>query len=290
MFERFTDRARRVVVAARHDARALDHGHVGTEHLLLGILHDGGCAGGRALSSLGVSYDDVRRHVVTLVPREAHDPNESLVLTARAKKLLELSVREALQQAHTQISSGDLALALLGMRDSIALRVLNELRVDRNAARTRVLAVAQECPETRSRQIRSVPTGPRVSPQTQELLFHVLRVGSSYVAGRYLPSSVIRRASTAARLIRIPKSLPASNSTERPQLASGASAPYIPHPQQPDSLPSTMPSVPASCALCGTPSPDCGTLYAGAHGTLMCQRCIEAPTRTTTSEEPPEGR
>ena len=182
MFERFTDRARRVVVAALHEARALDHGHVGTEHLLLGILHDGGCAGGRALSSLGVSYDDVRVHVVTLVPRDAHDPSAPLVLTASAKKLLELSVREALQQAHTQISSGDLALALLGMRDSMALRVLHELRVDRNAARTRVLEVALECPETRSPQIRSVPTAPRISPQTQELLLHVLRVGSSYVA------------------------------------------------------------------------------------------------------------
>jgi Clp amino terminal domain, pathogenicity island component len=264
MFERFTDGARRVVVAALDDVGALDHRHLGTEHLLLGILRDRDAAGGRAFSSLGVSYDDVRVQVVTLVPRDAHGANEPVVLTARAKKLLELSAREALRHAHKQIGSGDLALALLGMRDSIALRVLNELGVDRNAARARVLEVAPECLEMRSPQIRSLPTVPRLSPATQELLLHVLRVGSSYAARRYLPSRFVRPASTTARLIRDFKAQSAAHSTERTQLA-----------------------VPASCVLCGTPSPDCGTMYAGAHGALICQHCIEAATSTTARDEPP---
>ena len=101
MFERFTDRARRVVVLAQEDARVLNHDLVGTEHILLGLIHEGGGVGPRALESLGISLDVVRQEVEEIIGRGQHERPGSIPFTPRAKKVLDLTVAEAAQLATT---------------------------------------------------------------------------------------------------------------------------------------------------------------------------------------------
>jgi ATP-dependent Clp protease ATP-binding subunit ClpA len=255
MFERFTDQARGVVVAAEQEARALGHGHLGTGHLLLGLLEDRGCAGGRALASLGVSYDAARDRVMTIDTSDAISPGEPISFTARAKKLLELSVREAVQEGHTQIGTRELALALLRVRDGTALRVLGDLDVEIEAARTRVLEMASETVEATSRPVHSVVSPRQLPPHAQVLLRRALRLGSSYVARRYAPVRLQRSASATARLVRVLGSRPRSQ--DKPALPASAT-----------------PLVPAACVVCGKQPPECGTLYTSALGTLICEHCI----------------
>ena len=97
MFERFTDRARRVVVLAQEEARMLDHNHIGTEHILLGLIREGGGVAARAVESLGISLEAVRQQVGEIVGRGQQAPSGHIPFTPRAKKVLELSLREALQ-------------------------------------------------------------------------------------------------------------------------------------------------------------------------------------------------
>lgn len=288
MFERFTDQARGVVVDATREARALDHRHVGTEHLLLGLMHDRACVGGRAFASLGVSFDDARARVMTIVQSGAIPASEPVSFTARAKKLLELSVREARQQSHTQTSTGDLALALLRVRDGTALRVLDDLGVDRDVAHTRVLEMIAQTDESRSRPTPNIVLSRQLPPQAQELLRKALRVGSLYVARRYVPPRLLRNDSTTARLVRTLGTQPGPLPTEPPQLGSGAATRGPSPGHEPCSpLPANTHLVPATCLVCGNRPPDCGTLYAGAHGALICEHCIGGATTTTQPGQPP---
>jgi ATP-dependent Clp protease ATP-binding subunit ClpA len=251
MFERFTDGARRAIVWAERDAVALDHGRLGTEHLLLGIVHDRTSVGGRAFSSL-ISYDDARAAVAARVLPPIGEPPDQIALTATAKELLEQSVRIALQHQHARIGTGDLSLALLDASESTALSVLCDLGVDRALARTRVLDAAAEPATSASPQIVNVaPSQFELSPQTRELLRRAFSVGSSYVARRYLPAKVVSRASTTTRLLRELNASPRA---------------------EPRSSRSTLPLARAACSVCGTRSPDCGTLYTTASG-LICERC-----------------
>ena len=100
MFERFTDRARRVVVLAQEEARMLHHDHIGTEHILLGLIREGEGAAAKALESLGISLEAVRQHVGEITGQGQQEPSGHIPFTARAKKVLELSLREALQLGH----------------------------------------------------------------------------------------------------------------------------------------------------------------------------------------------
>jgi hypothetical protein len=288
MFERFTDEARGAVVEATREARALDHGHVGTEHLLLGILHDRSCVGARAFSSLGVSRDDVRARVMRVVQSDTVLPNDPVSLTARAKRLLALSVREARKQSHSQAGTGDLALALLGVRDGTAFRVLADLGFDRDVAHTRVLEFISETVDSRSRPIPNLVLFRPLPSQAQELLRKALRVGSFSIARRYMPPRLLRSASTTARLIRTLGAQAGPLPTEQFQLGSG-SAERDPSPgHKPSShLPSTTHLVPAACLVRGHRPPHCGTLNAGAHGALICEHCIGDATTGTQPGEPP---
>jgi hypothetical protein len=211
-----------VVVDATREARALDHRHVGTEHLLLGLLHDRSCLGGRAFASLGVSCDDVRVRVMTVPQHDTIPPSDPVSFTARAKKLLALSVREARKQSPSKTGTGDLALALLRVRDGTALRVLGDLGVDPDAAHTRVLEIISETVESRSRPIPNIGFSRQLPPQAQELLRNALRVGSFYIARRYMPPRLLRSASTTARLVRTLGTQPAPRPTEGSQLGSGS--------------------------------------------------------------------
>ncbi|MDH3426387.1 MAG: NDP-hexose 4-ketoreductase, partial [Acidimicrobiia bacterium] len=97
MFERFTDRARRVVVLAQEEARLLNHNYIGTEHILLGLIHEGEGVAARALEGMGINLESVRSQVVEIIGQGAQSPSGHIPFTPRAKKVLELSLREAIQ-------------------------------------------------------------------------------------------------------------------------------------------------------------------------------------------------
>ena len=139
MFDRFTDEARRVVVLAQEEARSLEHDYIGTEHLLLGMLQAGTGSGAAVLRSLGVSCDDARAIVIEIVGRGDAEPASAIPFTPRAKKVLELSLRESLKLDHHEISDAHILLALLRETAGVAARALARLDVDAAAVRAAVL-------------------------------------------------------------------------------------------------------------------------------------------------------
>jgi len=146
MFERFTDRARRVVVLAQEEARELDHNYIGTEHLLLGLLREGEGAAARALDELGISRTAVREQVVKLIGRGGRTPTGHIPFTPRAKKALELSLREALQLNHNHIGTEHLLLGLIREGEGVAAQVLVELGAGLHRVRVKVLELVPASP------------------------------------------------------------------------------------------------------------------------------------------------
>ena len=130
MFERFTDRARRVVVLAQEEARLLNHNYIGTEHILLGLIHEGEGVAARALQSLGIRLDSVRSQVVETIGQGHQSPSGHIPFTPRAKKVLELSLREALQLGHNYIGTEHILLGLIREGDGVAAQVLEKLGAD----------------------------------------------------------------------------------------------------------------------------------------------------------------
>jgi ATP-dependent Clp protease ATP-binding subunit ClpC len=124
MFERFTDRARRVVVLAQEEARMLDHSYIGTEHILLGLIHEGRGVAARALEALGVSLDQVRGEVEEIIGRGDSPQSGQIPFTPRAKKVLELSLREALQLGHSYIGTEHVLLGLIAEGEGVGAQVL----------------------------------------------------------------------------------------------------------------------------------------------------------------------
>ena len=110
MFERFTDRARRVVVLAQEEARMLNHNYIGTEHILLGLIHEGEGVAAKSLESLGISLEGVRSQVEEIIGQGQQAPSGHIPFTPRAKKVLELSLREALQLGHNYIGTEHILL------------------------------------------------------------------------------------------------------------------------------------------------------------------------------------
>src|ERR1700740_3088677 len=113
MFERFTDRARRVVVLAQEEARMLNHNYIGTEHILLGLIREGEGVAAKALESLGISLDAVRQQVEELIGQGPQAPPREIPFTPRAKKVLELSLRESQKLGHNYIGTEHILLGLL---------------------------------------------------------------------------------------------------------------------------------------------------------------------------------
>ncbi len=134
MFERFTDRARRVVVLAQEEARMLNHNYIGTEHLLLGLIHEGEGIGARALESLGVTLNAVREQVQDIVSTY-QAPNYHIPFTPRAKKVLELSMREAIQLNHGYIGTEHILLGMVRANEGVANQVLVKLGAEPAAVR-----------------------------------------------------------------------------------------------------------------------------------------------------------
>ena len=139
MFERFTDRARRVVVLAQEEARMLNHNYIGTEHILLGLIHEGEGVASKALESLGISLEGVRAQVEEIIGQGQQAPSGHIPFTPRAKKVLELSLREALQLGHNYIGTEHILLGLIREGEGVAAQVLVKLGADLNRVRQQVI-------------------------------------------------------------------------------------------------------------------------------------------------------
>src|ERR1700745_3718703 len=139
MFERFTDRARRVVVLAQEEARMLNHNYIGTEHILLGLIHEGEGVAAKSLESLGISLEGVRSQVEEIIGQGQQAPSGHIPFTPRAKKVLELSLREALQLGHNYIGTEHILLGLIREGDGVAAQVLVKLCAELPRLRQQVI-------------------------------------------------------------------------------------------------------------------------------------------------------
>jgi ATP-dependent Clp protease ATP-binding subunit ClpC len=139
LFERFTDRARRVVVLAQEEARLLNHNYIGTEHILLGLIHEGEGVAAKALESLGISLEKVRQQVEEIIGAGQSPPSGHIPFTPRAKKVLELSLREALQLGHNYIGTEHILLGLIREGEGVAAQVLVKLGADLGRVRQQVI-------------------------------------------------------------------------------------------------------------------------------------------------------
>ena len=146
MFERFTDRARRVVVLAQEEARLLNHNYIGTEHILLGMLSEPEGVAGETLRSMGVSLDAVRHEVEEIIGRGSTAPGPHIPFTPRAKKVLELSLREALQLGHNYIGTEHILLGLMREGGGVAVQVLVKRDVALSEVRRQVIALVEQRP------------------------------------------------------------------------------------------------------------------------------------------------
>jgi ATP-dependent Clp protease ATP-binding subunit ClpC len=147
MFERFTDRARRVIVLAQDEARGLNHNWIGTEHLLIALIRENSGVGARALESLGISLDAARQQVESIIGRGQQPVGDGHIpFTPRAKKVLELSLLEALQLSHDYIGTEHILLGLIREGDGVAAQVLVKLGADLNRVRQRVIQLLHGYP------------------------------------------------------------------------------------------------------------------------------------------------
>ena len=147
MFERFTNQSRRVVVLAQEEARMLNHNYIGTEHLLLGLLHEGRGAAARALNAMDISLVAARDQVVAIKGRGPEQASGHIPFTRHAKKSLELSLREALQRGDGHIGTGHLLLGLIRQGDNVAVTMLDQLGADLSDLRARVIRELNDHPE-----------------------------------------------------------------------------------------------------------------------------------------------
>jgi ATP-dependent Clp protease ATP-binding subunit ClpA len=139
MFERFTDRARRVVVGAQEEARLLNHNYIGTEHLLLGLAHEGQGVAATALERLGIRLEALRSQVQEIIGQGQQAPSGHIPFTPRAKKVLELSLRESQQLGHNYIGTEHILLGLIREGEGVAAQVLVKLGGDFSRVRQQVL-------------------------------------------------------------------------------------------------------------------------------------------------------
>ena len=138
MFERFTDRARRVIVLAQEEARNLKHNYLGTEHILLGLIREGEGVAAKALEALGITLDDVRAQVIEIIGEGQEPPSGHIPFTPRAKKVIEYAMREGLQLGHSYIGTEHLLLGLTREPDGVAAQVLTKLGSDMPRVRNQV--------------------------------------------------------------------------------------------------------------------------------------------------------
>ncbi len=163
MFERFTDRARRVVVLAQEEARFLNHNYIGTEHILLGLLNEGEGIAAQALESLDIDLASVRDEVVKIIGQGQQSPSGHIPFTPRAKKVLELSLREALQLGHNYIGTEHILLGLIREGEGVAAQVLQQLGAELQKVRQTVIQLLSGPGGSEEQQPKAAGTGGRES-------------------------------------------------------------------------------------------------------------------------------
>jgi hypothetical protein len=144
LFKRFTVRARQVVVLGQEEARALRHDYMGTEHLLLGLLREGEGVAAQALQEAGIVLDGVRAEIVEIVGRGKDAPGGRIPFTPRAKKVMELALRESLQLRHNALGTEHLLLGLIREGDGLAAQILVKLGADLQQLRSTVLTLLKQ--------------------------------------------------------------------------------------------------------------------------------------------------
>ena len=163
MFERFTDRARRVVVLAQEEARLLNHNYIGTEHILLGLLNEGEGIAAQALESLDIDLASVREEVVKIIGQGQQSPSGHIPFTPRAKKVLELSLREALQLGHNYIGTEHILLGLIREGEGVAAQVLQQLGAELQKVRQTVIRLLSGPGGSEEQSPKGAGTGGRES-------------------------------------------------------------------------------------------------------------------------------
>jgi hypothetical protein len=237
--------------------------------VLLGLIHEADGIGGRALTSLGLSLVEARARVVASSDEFSSPSPDPIPFAADAKGLLELAPREALRLGHRNIGTEHLVLALTNQPRSAAVRLLEQLDVECGQLRARVLELLARPPAQRAAMPSTrVTTSVQLSPETQELLARsarkALQLGVAYASKGSLPFRLLGTAGNAALGM---NSAGAPSATPRAITAPSPSSGLAP----------------AVCSFCGTPSPDCGTLFSGATGALICERCVNGASLS----EPP---
>jgi hypothetical protein len=180
MFERFTERARQVVVLAQDEARTLKHNYIGTEHILLGLLREREGLAARVLRSLDIMVEEVRAQVARIIGQGDEPPDANVPFTPRAKKVLELALREALSRGHNYIGTEHILLGLVRENESVAARILLDFDADADKIRNEVIRVL------------SLKTGRGAGRPMARLIVHcpscdapVESVGTKIVPGRF---------------------------------------------------------------------------------------------------------
>jgi ATP-dependent Clp protease ATP-binding subunit ClpC len=165
MFEKFTDKARRVVVLAQEEAKMLNHNYIGTEHLLLGLIHEGEGVAAKSLEALNISLEQVREQVQEIIGQGQTPPTGHIPFTPRAKKVLELSLREALQLGHSYIGTEHLLLGLIREGEGVAAQVLTKLGADANKVRQQVVTLLSGFENKESVQVGGENNSPQKGSQ-----------------------------------------------------------------------------------------------------------------------------
>jgi ATP-dependent Clp protease ATP-binding subunit ClpC len=197
MFEKFTDRAREVVVLAQEEARMFNHDYVGTEHILLGLIHAGEGVATKTLESLGISLEAVRQQVEEIIGQGQQAPSGHIPFTPRAKKVFELSLREALHFGHDYIGTEHILLGLIREGEGVAAQVLVKLGADLNRVRQQIIQLLSGYAEP---QKGSAPS--QAAPATFGLLDQVGRnLTNEARAGRLDP--VIGRQTQIAQIMQV---------------------------------------------------------------------------------------
>src|SRR2546426_10303007 len=170
MFERFTDRARRVVVLAQEEARLLNHNYIGTEHILLGLISEGEGVAAKALESLGISLEAVRQQVEEIIGTGSSSPQGHIPFTPRAKKVLELALREALQLGPNYIGTEHILLGLIRVGEGVGAQLLIRLGADLNRTRDAVIRLLNQTGATGGRRSGTPPPEPPACPTCRQAL------------------------------------------------------------------------------------------------------------------------
>jgi len=258
MFERFTDRARRVVVLAQEEALRLNHNYIGTEHVLLGLLREEEGVAARALVSLGISLDEVRLRVEEIIGRGQDPPSGHVPFTPRSKKVLELSLREALTLGHNYIGTEHILLGLIREGEGVAAQILVQSGAQLSEVRNTVVRLIEGLPHGASERMPAEAVNVSLADENRHLRALVDRLRAALA--RHAPAEAGPSTDDPARK---PLLAPVE-----PPPAEGAYSPLL------------------KCSFCGLDHDQVAKLIAGPQ-VYICDQCVGLCNEFLAEEPPP---